>query len=173
MQFFACLILLTSNLQAQPDENIRWKTPANKVHPKLAVGAKAGLFVPTDVDFRDTYGNSFTAGLNAAYYFSPHFSLELASDYWGRSQEDSFMEYQITSTLRGWPLTISGKYHYPFRNEHLAWYIGGGTGVVFAKFIGEMTYIDPFTMEHVTQESEEGKTGWDVHAGTGLQYYLC
>jgi opacity protein-like surface antigen/predicted DNA-binding ArsR family transcriptional regulator len=148
------------------------ETPMNQIPRKWSFGAQAGLFIPTDPDVRDDYGISFTPIVNIGHNFSKNYSLQVDASVWGKTVENNIDTFELNNTLSGWPLLVSAIYHYPFKNEHFSFYTGVGTGVVFGKKIAEKTYIDPHTYEIVTTTEKESKVGWDIHASTGLHYYI-
>lgn len=175
LQAVAFLIFINQEVYSQKrpkDHIVKWGTEPNEVCPKVSIGAEAGIFVPTEDNLNDVYGVSFTPALSASYYFSKNFSLQIKQGYWGGNYEQSLEMFSSSSKMRAWPLTVSGFYHYPFNDGHFAWYGGAGTGIVFGKSIAEMTTLDPHTYEWVTTTDKESKTGWDVHATTGLQYCI-
>jgi opacity protein-like surface antigen len=175
LQAAACLILFNTELYSQKrpkDHIVKWDTEPNEVCPKVSIGAEAGIFVPTDDKLNDAFGVSFTPALSASYYFNKNLSLQLRQSCWYGTDDKSSDMISATSKTRTWPLIISGYYHYPFRDGHFALYAGGGTGVVFGMFKSKITTFDPHTYEWVTTTDKESKTGWDVHASTGLQYCI-
>ncbi len=123
-----------------------------------AVGVKAGLVKPEDVDGTIGFGAIVDLGI-----FAPQFGWEAEIAYWKKSESKNNVE----ASVRDIAILSSCKYSFPVPESQFIPFLGAGLGIHLGKF--EVKQTQQFFGSQ-KQSKSETKFGFHILGGTEMKF---